>query len=133
MPFILEGLVTTRDHQGKPHVAPMGPEVSLNNCNSLDDTHFTELILKPYQTSSTLKHLLATRVGVFQVTDEVKFIAQGAIGEWPEPPEFMLAKKIAGDVISSCCSWYEFEIVEADLSHDRTRLIARVLHQQVQR
>jgi hypothetical protein len=133
MPFILEGLVTTRDEHGKPHLAPMGPEVILLDPEHTCGLHFEELILKPFETSNTLRNLLRNRVGVFQITDKVEWIARGAIGQWDKEPQFFPAFHIAGDVLADACSWYEFEIVSTDLTPPRTRLTAKVVHQGMER
>ena len=69
--MIVEGLVTTVDLDGKINVAPMGPIVE-------DDFH--QIILRPFQPSTTFNNLAATRCGVFHVVDQVDVIAKAAIG-----------------------------------------------------
>ena len=64
MPFILEGIVTTRNEDGTINVAPMGPVV-----DPAEAPRITNLLLRPFQTSTTYANLARTRQGVFHVTD----------------------------------------------------------------
>ena len=48
--MILEGLVTTTNPDGTPHLAPMGPRV--------DGPHFNRFLLRPFPTSHTYRNLL---------------------------------------------------------------------------
>ena len=49
--MILEGLVTTLDPDGSPHLAPMGPRV---------EGDFARFTLRPFPTSNTYQNLLPT-------------------------------------------------------------------------
>ena len=52
--MILEGLVTTTDATGGPHLAPMGPTV---------DPSLSTLLLRPFPTSNTYQNLVGTARG----------------------------------------------------------------------
>ena len=119
MPVILEGIVTTLDAQGKLNVAPMGPIV---------EPSMSELILRPFKTSSTYRNLKVRPQGVFHVTDNVLLLARAAVHRWESRPETFPAQKVEGRVIKDACRWYEFQIETFDESQERTRLTARVVH-----
>ncbi|MGE3313770.1 MAG: DUF447 domain-containing protein [Planctomycetaceae bacterium] len=117
--MILEGLVTTRDAEGRVNLAPMGPIV---------DESMTTLLLRPFQTSRTFQNLKARPQGVFHVVDDALLLAQAAIDRIDPFPEMILAETIDGEVLKSACRWYEFRIESIDERNDRAELIARVVH-----
>lgn len=117
--MILEGIVTTRDAAGVLNVAPMGPIV---------EESMSTVKLRPFKTSQTCRNAIATRCGVFHVHDDVLLLARAAIGALAETPRTFSAEKISGEVLADTCRWYEFEIEQIDATHDRTELLARVVH-----
>jgi hypothetical protein len=116
---ILEGVITTRNLDGGVNIAPMGPVV---------DEEATTLVLRPFPGSTTCVNLLQHRCGVFHVVDDVLLIAQGAIDEWVETPETVLAEKIEGHVLECAVRWYEFEVTEIDDSRARWEVRTRIVH-----
>jgi hypothetical protein len=58
----------------------------------------------------------------------VLLLARAAIGALTELPETFAAVKVQGQVLSSACRWYEFEIDECDESQERVTMRARVVH-----
>ena len=117
--MIIEGLMTTLNANSDVNFAPMGPIV---------DEQMTELWLRPFQTSNTYKNLKVRPYGVFHVTDDVLLIARAALDRFMELPSTFPAEKVMGRVLSDCCRWYEFEVVELDDSSERTSIRAKVLH-----
>jgi beta-RFAP synthase len=117
--MILEGLVTTVSGAGQVNLAPMGPIV---------DDEMSTLVLRPFQSSTTLANLLEHPEGVFHVTDDVLLLARAAIGTVDPLPELFSAREVSGQVVAGACRWYEFRIEEADTSTERTRLTARIVH-----
>jgi hypothetical protein len=122
--MIFEGLVTTTDPAGRLHVAAMGP--------TLDEAErraglITRLVLRPFPTSQTAGHLLSTRAGVFQVTDDVLLLAQIVAGALPAPPAARPAAAVAGFVLEDACRAWEFEIDSVDDKGPRLVLGARVV------
>jgi hypothetical protein len=117
--MIIEGIVTTLGPSGELNVAPMGPIVDLS---------MTELILRPFQSSTTFQNLKRHPQGVFHVVDDVLLIAQAALDRLSGIPETFPAVQIRGHVLRDCCRWYEFEISRFDDSQLRTQLTARVIH-----
>jgi uncharacterized protein len=122
--MILEGLVTTTDPAGRLHVAAMGP--------TLDEVErraglITRLVLRPFPTSQTAGNLLATRAGVFQVTDDVLLLAQIVAAALPAPPAARPATAVAGFVLEDACRAWEFEIDSVDDKGPRLVLGARVV------
>jgi uncharacterized protein len=118
MIMILEGLVTTLDPDGTPHLAPMGPRVS---------PEFDRLTLRPFPTSQTYRNLLRDRQGVFHVTDDALLLAKSAIGEVKPFPDLLPAERINGFVILDSCRHYEFVVRSVDDSAQRISLEAEVV------
>ena len=116
--MILEGLVTTTDATGGPHLAPMGPTV---------DGAFTTLLLRPFPTSNTYRNLLRHGEGVFHVTDDAKLIALAAMGAVPEMPPTVPADRVRGFVLADCCRAYEFVVRKVDDSRERIHLEADIV------
>ena len=117
--MLLEGLVTSLSLSGELNLAPMGPIV---------DEAFTQLVLRPFQTSTTYRNLKQRPCGVFHITDDVLLIARAALDRLDALPETVPAQRIDGRVLADCCRWYEFEVVSCDDSSERTRLEAKVVH-----
>ena len=69
---LLEGIVTTLNEDGSPHITPMGPIV---------DASFSQILLRPYRTSTTYQNLKRTGQGVLHVTDDVEMFARAAVGQ----------------------------------------------------
>lgn len=116
--LILEGIVTTISPDGSVNISPMGPRV---------DTPLTQLVLRPYQTSTTYRNLKRTGQGVFHVTDDVELLAQAAVGQ-PDPlPPLQPADVVEGQIISSACRWYAFRVKALDDSQERTEIICEVV------
>ena len=132
MPFILEGLVATYDSSGNPHLAPMGPEVEFTR----DETNFkklTNLTLKPFETSQTLQNLLAQKCGAFIVTDQIQYLARGAINLWDKTPEFFTGESLAVPVLNDCCYWFEFTVHDYVATSPRTKLKCHIQYHGVKR
>lgn len=123
MPFILEGIVTTRNEDGSVNVAPMGPVVDPGEAPCI-----SRLLLRPFRTSTTFSNLARMRQGVFHVTDDVLLLGRAAIGSLDEPPPTNAARAIDGEVLADACRWYEFRIESLDDSSERTELRANVVH-----
>jgi uncharacterized protein len=117
--MILEGLVTTTDVAGRPHLAPMGPMV-------VGD--FTSLLLRPFPTSNTYKHLARHGEGVFHITDDARLIAYAAMGKVREVPPTNPATSVAGFVLKEACRAFEFCVTEIDSSRKRVHITATVVH-----
>ena len=116
--MILEGIVTTVDPEGRVNIAPMGPLVDEAMC---------ELVLRPYQTSTTYQNLKHSGQGVFHVTDDVLLLAQAAVGTPDPPPELIPAAEVAGFILAGACRWYAFRVRELDDRQERTHIVADVV------
>lgn len=116
--MILEGLVTTRNADGSPHLAPMGPRV---------EPGFACLLLRPFPTSQTYQNLLAHPEGVLHVTDDALLIAKAALGV-AELPAVRPAERVNGFVLADCCRHYEFVVRTIDASGERVHIDAEVVH-----
>ena len=117
--MIIEGIVTSQNHEGALNIAPMGPIV---------DESLSWFQLRPFQTSTTFRNLEATRCGVFHVVDDVLLIAQAALNRLPLEVPTRAAETISGRVLESACRWYEFRVETLDASQERSEIHCRVTH-----
>lgn len=99
--MILEGLVTTQDPNGAVRFAPMGAIV---------DRKVTRLSFRPFVESRTFRNWQRTRFGVFHVTDDVRLLAQAAIGRVDPTPRLVPASVIEGHILADACRWYAFHV-----------------------
>lgn len=118
---ILEGLVTTLNEDQSVNISPMGPIV---------DPQLKTLVFRPFRTSTTYQNLKRTGQGVFHVTDNVKLIAQAAVGV-PDPlPRLVSARRVAGMVLADACRWCEFTVESLSDDDERTLIVAQTVAQQ---
>jgi hypothetical protein len=116
--MIVEGLVTTTDAEGRPHLAPMGPTVFGD---------FASLLLRPFPTSNTYLNLVRHGEGVFHVTDDARLIAYAAVGGTATVPPTNPATAVAGFVLSGACRAFEFRVTEIDSSRERVHITTDVV------
>lgn len=120
--MIIEGLLTTTNDDGAPHVAPMGPVV---------DPELDTWLLRPFQTSTTFQWLRERPVCGFHVVDDVLTVVKAVLGE---PLDLEFEQLDSGTwIIASACHWYELCVVEWDISDVRSEARAVVQRQQVRR
>lgn len=119
MPLVLEGIVTTLSPSGEPHIAPMGPHVGAG---------WDSFVFRPFRTATTYRNLVATREGVFHVTDDVLLMAKAAVGATDLEPDLRSAEVVRGVVLADACRFYEFRIESVDDADDRATMNARVVH-----
>jgi hypothetical protein len=117
--LILEGLVTTLDPDGSPHLAPMGPRV---------EGDFARFTLRPFPTSHTYQNLLRHRQGVLHVTDDALLLAKAAIGSVEPFPAVRPAERVDGVVLADSCRHFEFVVKSVDDSTERVTIEAEVVH-----
>jgi hypothetical protein len=117
--LILEGLVTTLDPDGSPHLAPMGPRV---------EGDFARFTLRPFPTSNTYKNLVRHPEGVLHVTDDALLLARAAIGAVGVFPPVRPTERVRGVVLADSCRHYEFVVRSIDASTERVTIEAEVVH-----
>ncbi len=118
--MILETIVTTSDANGVVNCAPMGVEWG-------DDT----IVLKPFLETATYRNVIATRIAVVNLTDDVRVFARAAVSNpvYPTVP----AVAVKGVVLADCCSWRELDVRAIDSTPPRARIEAAVVHRGTQR
>jgi hypothetical protein len=116
--MLLEGIVTTLAVDGSCHIAPMGPIV---------DDGFTQLLLRPYRTSTTYQNLKRTCEGVLHVTDDVEMFSWAAVGRLTPQPKLIATTAVAGKIIAGACRWYAFRVDSIDDRRERTEIGATVV------
>jgi uncharacterized protein len=117
--MILEGLVTTMNADGSPHLAPMGPRV---------EPDFTRFTLRPFPTSGTYRNLLAHREGVLHITDDALLIAKAALGAVEPLPALEPAREVQGFIIAGTYRHHEFRVLTIDDTTERVTIEAEVVH-----
>lgn len=111
--MILEGLVTTLDADGSPHLAPMGPRMG-----EYGDT----FLLRPFPSSTTYRNLKRHPEGVLHVTDDVLLLAKAAVGKVDKFPNHRDADAVRGIVLEDASRYYEFLATVIDESEARVRI-----------
>jgi hypothetical protein len=121
--MIIESLLTTIDPAGSVNCAPMGVEWG-------EET----IVIKPFLETVTFRNLRATRAAVVNLTDDVLLFAQAVTGHAAAAaPPASPARVVRGVVLDVACSWREVEVVSLDDTPPRSRIVTRVVHQQVKR
>jgi hypothetical protein len=117
--MILEGIVTTLDEMGRLNVAPMGPDVEPGS---------SQLVLRPFATSTTYRNLRATGEGILHVTDDVLMLARAAIGRLDvESLATREARVVRGRILLGACRFQEFRIGRIDDREERVTIEAEVV------
>ena len=96
--MILETIITSIDHDGKPHVAPFG--VRLENEN---------IIISPYKPSHTLENILASNVAVMSNTDDVRVFAGALTGR--QPWTLIPTNQVNGFRLKNCLAHTELQLL----------------------
>lgn len=124
MPFIIEGLITTWNHDGTTNIAPQGPIVLVPG---------ERLLLRPWQGSRTYDNLWRDRCGVFHLTDDVLLLAETAIGEPRVAPPLVSADVVEGMALADSLESWELVIDEAVEQGPRSEMTARIVNRVVRR
>jgi len=124
MPFIIEGLITTWNHDGTTNVAPQGPIVLVPG---------ERLLLRPWSGSRTYSNLWRDRAAVFHLTDDVLLLAETAIGEPSVAPSLVPAEIVDGMALANSLESWELLIDEATEQGPRSEMTARIVNRVVRR
>lgn len=116
--MIVEGIVATRNAEGAPHLAPMGPIV---------DRELTTIHLRPFKSSTTYQHLVARRRGAFHVIDDVLLLARAAVGALERLPPLRRHATLDVDLLEDACRWFVFEVASIDDASDRAELRCEIV------
>ena len=115
--MIIETIVTTLDASGAVNIAPMG----------VDWTGGDEApVLKPFLETATYRNVVATRVAVVNLIDDVRIFAHAAISN-PSYPTIP-ASVVPGVVLEAACSWRELRIRSIDSTPPRSRMETEIVH-----
>jgi uncharacterized protein len=115
---LLEGIVTTLNEDGSPHITPMGPIV---------DASFSQILLRPYRTSTTYQNLKRTGQGVLHVTDDVEMFARAAVGQLNTTPRLFASKAVEGAILADACRWHAFRVDSIDDREQRISIVASIV------
>ncbi len=113
--MIQELIVTTQNHAGELHIAPMGVHVDGE-----------QLVILPFRPSTTLNNLLETGVAVLNACDDVRVFAGCLTGrrDWAT----QAAEKINGAVLAGALAHREVEVVGIEDDELRPKVFCRSLH-----
>jgi hypothetical protein len=117
---ILEGILTTTNLDGGPHVAPMGAIVDDAPC-------FDRLVLRPFQNTITLANLKRSGQAVFHVTDDVELLARAAVARLETLPAVEPAAAVEGFVLSDACRWFALRVRRLDDREPRAEIEADIV------
>jgi uncharacterized protein len=120
--MILEGIITTIDNDGRPHLSAMGPEV---------DSAFSRFELRPFPSSQSCQNIRRSGQAVFHVTDDVELLAATVVRIAPPNATLQRANAIDGYVLTNACRAYELNVVHQDFTGQRGLVVCEVawLHQ----
>jgi hypothetical protein len=115
MPLIVETIVTTRNAEGEPNIAPLGL--------TADGDRW---VIAPFRPSRTLDNLRAVPFAVASHTDDVRVFAGALTGrrDWPLMP----AEKIEGAALADAVSHWELAVEQMAEDDLRPRFSCRVVH-----
>jgi hypothetical protein len=108
--MILEGVLTTVNEPGGPHLSVIGPNV---------DESISRFELRPFFPSRTLDNLTRHPQAVFHVTDDVELMAAIVCGQTDRSLEMFPATEIVGFVLAGACRAYELNVTYRDLGGTR--------------
>ncbi|MFK7735982.1 MAG: DUF447 domain-containing protein [Pirellulaceae bacterium] len=111
--MIIEGLLTTEDARGQPHIAAMGPVV---------DRELNQWLLRPFQTSTTFSNLRAKPNCVFHVTDDVLTIVRVVL---KQQPNLKFEKHDGVWLLPSACHWHRLAVSDWNVDQPRSEATAR--------
>jgi uncharacterized protein len=107
--LVIETVVTTLNPDGSVNCGAMGVEWGE-----------TQIAIKPYRGTRTLRNLRATGTAVVNLTDDILLFSHAALGD-PHPPT-RPAASIEGAVLDDACSWREVRVEAIDDSGQRARV-----------
>jgi uncharacterized protein len=110
--MIFETIITTVNLAGKSHITPFGIRY---------EGGF--VVISPYKPSTTLENILATKVAVMNLTDDVCVFAAALTNR--KFGELVEANKIKGFRLADCLAHVELELVELRDDAVRPQLIMR--------
>lgn len=116
--MIRETIVTTRDREGRVHMAPLGLIEEGDG-----------LVIAPFRPSATLANLQANPYAVANYTDDVLVFAGCLTGhrDWPTRP----AAKVPGAVLAQALSHAELAVERRTDDELRPRFFCRVVHEEM--
>jgi hypothetical protein len=120
--MIIETIVTTTDANGTINIAPMGAEWTGGS---------EPPVLKPFLETTTYRNVVATRVAVMNLIDDVRVFARAAISSptFPVRP----ANTVRGVYLANACSWRELSIRSIDSTPPRSRMETEIVYSGFQR
>jgi hypothetical protein len=121
---ILEGILTTIDCDGRPHVAPMGATV-----DDQASAVWGRMLLRPFRSSMSFRNLERTGEAVFHVTDDVLLLARAALGSLTRLPPLRRAASVDGWIVADACRWYELRVARISGTLERADIETTIVDQ----
>ena len=117
---IHETILTTKNADGSPHIAPMGLRLRT-----------PLLLLAPFKPSRTLDNLLRDKVATINSTDDVRVYAGCLTGRYDWP--LTACTEIDGLRLADALYHREIRLVKIEDDDQRPRLFCEIVHEQAHR
>ena len=110
--MIFETIITTVNTAHEPHITPFGVR--------FEDEH---VIISPYKPSTTLNNILASKLAVMNMTDDVRVFAGALTGrfDWPLLP----VHNNKGYSLANCLAHTVLELIEVREDAERPQLVMK--------
>ncbi len=115
--MIMETIITTRNKDGRTHIAPMG----IRGQDGL-------IVLAPFKPSRSLDNMKREGSAIINHTDDVRVFAGCLTGhvDWPLCP----AVRVNGQRLTNCLSHIELELEQVKDDEQRPELLFRPVYEQ---
>ena len=116
--MIRETIITTQNSEGTVHIAPMGVHVCAE-----------QLLIMPFQPSTTLDNIRSNRQAIINYTDDVRIFAGCLTGRknWP----LSAADKLDGKRLAGALAHAELKLQRIEDDPQRPKLYCNVIHEAV--
>lgn len=121
--MIVEGILTTREPDGRTNVAAMG--TLLDESCVTPDGRWNAFRIRPFEGSRTHANLRERGFGVFHLVDDVELLARAALGDHG-PVAFEPADTVDCHALGNCVRAFEFTVNSADWTRPRANLLCLV-------
>lgn len=116
MTMIYETIITSMDAMGNAHITPFGVR---------EENGF--VIISPFKPSTTLENILATKVAVVNLTDDVRVFAGALTKKFRA--EVVTAEKIQGFRLAETLAHKELTLEKMVENDERPQLWMKVVHE----
>lgn len=118
--IVVEGIITTLDSSDRLHVAAMGALVT-------PEPSPPRLTLRPFETSTSLRHLRERGEAVFHLVDDPILLARTVVKRLDVATiPTRAAQRVAGRILTDCCGYRELRVLTIQETRPRVAVELRV-------